>query len=73
MVITQEESIAKGTRRIVAITGPEAEKAIERGLILEERLMQLKKAIEEAVKNSTDKEIFKQQIQSFINVSFFFY
>ena len=66
LVITQEEAIAKGIRRIVAITGPEAEKAIERAVVLEERLTQLQQNVEKAVKESADKEIFKKDIQAFI-------
>lgn len=34
-MISQEEAIAKGIRRIVALTGPEAKKAIKRAEVLE--------------------------------------
>jgi alanyl-tRNA synthetase len=34
--ITSEESVSKGVRRIVALTGPEARAAIDRGAVIEE-------------------------------------
>lgn len=37
LVISSEEAIAKGIRRIVALTGPEAERAIHRAERLEAR------------------------------------
>jgi len=36
-VISSEEAIAKGIRRIVALTGPEATKALKRNEVLENR------------------------------------
>ncbi|CAD6184383.1 unnamed protein product [Caenorhabditis auriculariae] len=41
LVITSEEAIAKGIRRIVALTGPEAERATHRADRLEARVAQL--------------------------------
>lgn len=46
-VITVEEAIAKGIRRIVALTGPEAEKARKKTALLEAELDGLKKKIED--------------------------
>ncbi|KAF2345055.1 Alanine-tRNA ligase eukaryota/bacteria, partial [Trinorchestia longiramus] len=40
-VIAVEEAIAKGIRRIVALTGPEAVKAINRGALLQNKVNQL--------------------------------
>jgi len=41
-VISTEESIAKGIRRVVALTGPEADKAISKGDLLEKKVSELK-------------------------------
>ncbi|VDL79468.1 unnamed protein product [Nippostrongylus brasiliensis] len=49
-VISSEEAIAKGIRRIVALTGPEAERAIHRA----ERLEARAKAISDEVASSKD-------------------
>lgn len=38
LIITSEEAIAKGIRRIVAVTGPEAENAFQRANRLEKRV-----------------------------------
>lgn len=45
-VISSEEAIAKGIRRIVALTGPEAEKALKRTETLETELNGLKATID---------------------------
>ncbi|VDO69077.1 unnamed protein product [Heligmosomoides polygyrus] len=50
LVISSEEAIAKGIRRIVALTGPEAERAIHRA----ERLEARAQAISDEVANSKD-------------------
>ncbi|ENN77299.1 hypothetical protein YQE_06125, partial [Dendroctonus ponderosae] len=44
-VISNEEAIAKGIRRIVALTGPEATKALKRNEVLENRLNEIKSSI----------------------------
>uniref|UniRef100_A0A2P2I2B3 Alanine--tRNA ligase n=1 Tax=Hirondellea gigas TaxID=1518452 RepID=A0A2P2I2B3_9CRUS len=71
-VITSEEAIAKGIRRIVALTGPEAAKAVRKGEILSEQVSSVKNfansnevSYREAVKLITDKidEINKAQLQ----------
>uniref|UniRef100_A0AC35G899 Alanine--tRNA ligase n=1 Tax=Panagrolaimus sp. PS1159 TaxID=55785 RepID=A0AC35G899_9BILA len=63
LVITSEEAIAKGIRRIVALTGPEAERAIQRA----DRIEKDVKAIEERVKNDEnivkDKARFKDTVK----------
>ncbi|KAK7074913.1 hypothetical protein SK128_010626 [Halocaridina rubra] len=45
-VIVSEEAIAKGIRRIVAVTGPEAVKALNKAAHLENEVNKLKKKIE---------------------------
>lgn len=63
LVITVEEAIAKGIRRIVAVTGPEAERAIQRADRIEKEV----KAIEERVKSDEgivkDKARFKETVK----------
>uniref|UniRef100_A0A6M2DGU8 Alanine--tRNA ligase n=1 Tax=Xenopsylla cheopis TaxID=163159 RepID=A0A6M2DGU8_XENCH len=44
-VIASEEAIAKGIRRIVALTGPEATKAVRKGELLQNELNELKNAV----------------------------
>ena len=41
-IIASEEAIAKGIRRIIALTGPEAEKAIKKAELLEQHLKQVR-------------------------------
>lgn len=40
-VITSEEAIAKGVRRVIAISGPDAQKAVSRAVKLESQLVEL--------------------------------
>ncbi|XP_014616197.1 PREDICTED: alanine--tRNA ligase, cytoplasmic isoform X3 [Polistes canadensis] len=62
-VISNEEAIAKGIRRIIALTGPEAKKAIKKAALLEDKLNQLKNTIEEDTdKNSTYSKEYVRQI-----------
>ena len=56
-VISSEESIAKGVRRIVALTGPEAMKAINKGNQLENDVNHLKRIINDG--KLLDKESLK--------------
>lgn len=44
-VIASEDAIAKGIRRIVALTGPEATKAIRTAALLQKRIFELQKMI----------------------------
>ncbi|KAA0198665.1 hypothetical protein HAZT_HAZT005176 [Hyalella azteca] len=71
-VIAVEEAIAKGIRRIVALTGPEAQKAINRGALLQNKVNQLTQTLsndslsyKESVKLITDlmEDINQAQIQ----------
>nr|CAI5863797.1 unnamed protein product [Callosobruchus analis] len=62
-VITSEEAIAKGIRRIVALTGPEANKAIKRNEYLENKLNDLKILIDNDKDGSKVKENVKQIVE----------
>lgn len=61
-VITTEEAIAKGIRRIVALTGPEAEKARKKTALLEVELNNLKTKID-ADNGSQAKEFLKSIVE----------
>ena len=58
-IITSEEAIAKGIRRIVALTGPEAEKARKKTASFENELSVLKGRIEAGGDDAAMKEITK--------------
>ncbi|XP_055592644.1 alanine--tRNA ligase, cytoplasmic [Uranotaenia lowii] len=62
-VITTEEAIAKGIRRIVALTGPEALKAIKKTELLENELNLLKATIEADKTAKDSKEHVKKIIE----------
>ncbi|XP_066263054.1 alanine--tRNA ligase, cytoplasmic [Euwallacea similis] len=62
-VISSEEAIAKGIRRIVALTGPEATKALKRNEVLENRLNEIKSSIEADKDGSKSKEIVKRIVE----------
>ncbi|CAH1994507.1 unnamed protein product [Acanthoscelides obtectus] len=62
-VITSEEAIAKGIRRIVALTGPEAAKAMKRNELLENRLNELKSVVVADKDGSKVKENVKQIVE----------
>jgi len=64
-VIASEEAIAKGIRRIVALTGPEATKSLKKAALLEQQVNELKKDILEQPGNS--KEIVKRICELEIN------
>ncbi|XP_052816323.1 alanine--tRNA ligase, cytoplasmic-like isoform X1 [Mya arenaria] len=59
MVIVSEEAISKGVRRIIAITGAEAMKALHRTEVLEREVQELKKKVESNEKSQefTDKQL----------------
>uniref|UniRef100_U5EVI9 Alanine--tRNA ligase n=1 Tax=Corethrella appendiculata TaxID=1370023 RepID=U5EVI9_9DIPT len=58
-VITSEEAIAKGIRRIVALTGPEAQKSIKKTELLDNELNRLKSIIDEDKTGARSKEFVK--------------
>lgn len=68
-VITSEEAIAKGIRRIVALTGPEAEKARKKTTLLENELKDLKTRIEADKSGTNSKELVKQIVELTEDVS----
>lgn len=68
-IITSEEAIAKGIRRIVALTGPEAEKARKKTALLETQINVLKNKVEGAGDDAFMKDITKQINDLNIDVS----
>lgn len=60
-IITSEEAIAKGIRRIVALTGPEAEKARKKTALLEGEVHNLKAKIE--ADSSGVKDLVKEIVE----------
>lgn len=59
-VIVSEEGIAKGIRRIVALTGPEAIKAINKLSVLENEVNNIASYIKEQGDNSNQKDVVKK-------------
>uniref|UniRef100_A0A0N4XBN0 alanine--tRNA ligase n=1 Tax=Haemonchus placei TaxID=6290 RepID=A0A0N4XBN0_HAEPC len=71
MVISSEEAIAKGIRRIVALSGPEAERAIHRADRLAARVKTISEEISANKNIAMDSEKFKaksKQVQELIDV-----
>ncbi|XP_074644189.1 alanine--tRNA ligase, cytoplasmic-like isoform X2 [Tubulanus polymorphus] len=60
-VIVSEEAISKGVRRIVAVTGQEAEKALHKADLLDKEYLQLETKIETGIKTQqfTQKQLNK--------------
>jgi len=77
LVITVEEAIAKGIRRIVAITGPEAEKALHAADHLDKQMCDLVEEVnkgQELAISTGDEEVVKQlgkRITEFEEVTFY--
>jgi hypothetical protein len=74
-VIASEDAIAKGIRRMYALTGPEAERAIHRADRLEQRVAQLVKTIEADKSLVNDRDRYRatnRQIFDIIDVSTIF-
>lgn len=68
-IIASEEAIAKGIRRIVALTGPEAAKALKRTELLENKLNNLKNCIQADSEGSKSKEYVKSIVELIDEVS----
>ncbi|XP_031785196.1 alanine--tRNA ligase, cytoplasmic [Nasonia vitripennis] len=68
-VIASEEAIAKGIRRIVALTGPEASKALKKAELLQNNLNQIKSSVETVKDSATSKEIVKKIVELTDDVS----
>lgn len=68
-VITSEEAIAKGIRRIVALTGPECEKARKKTAIFENELKGIKENIQAGGDDAAMKEIVRQLNELNLDIS----
>ncbi|XP_037076515.1 alanine--tRNA ligase, cytoplasmic-like [Pollicipes pollicipes] len=62
-VIASEEAIAKGIRRIVALTGPEAQKALNRAAALENRLNTLAEQVADPSGALGSRELVKRIVE----------
>lgn len=62
-VIASEDAIAKGIRRIVMLTGPEAKKSIRTETNLNKQLNVLKAEVEEDVSGTNSKEYVKKIVE----------
>ncbi|GFX50064.1 alanine--tRNA ligase, cytoplasmic [Trichonephila clavipes] len=62
-IIASEEAIAKGIRRVVALTGPEATKAIKRSELFQKEVENIKNLIDDKNRNITEKEIVKKIVE----------
>lgn len=62
-VIASEEAIAKGIRRIVALTGPEATKALKKNEVLENRLNELCSTVEADKEGVKSKDYVKKIVE----------
>ncbi|RWS11029.1 alanine--tRNA ligase: cytoplasmic-like protein, partial [Dinothrombium tinctorium] len=66
-VISSEEAIAKGIRRIIALTGPEATKAMKKAEMYENLVNELKEKIDK--EKNTDKQLVKQIVDLIEEIS----
>lgn len=62
-VIASEEAIAKGIRRIVALTGPEASRALKKTELLQNELNVIKNSIESDKEGANAKEFVKKIVE----------
>lgn len=62
-IIASEEAIAKGIRRIVALTGPEAAKALKKATLLQTQLTQLQVTIEADKSGANSKDYVKKIVE----------
>ncbi|XP_037928048.1 alanine--tRNA ligase, cytoplasmic [Teleopsis dalmanni] len=68
-VISSEEAIAKGIRRIVALTGPEAVKALKKCEAFEKEIKTLQNTIEQDKEGKNSKMFVKQIVELTENIS----
>ncbi|XP_059476490.1 alanine--tRNA ligase, cytoplasmic isoform X2 [Neocloeon triangulifer] len=66
-VITSEEAIAKGIRRIIAMTGNEAAKAVKKAEVLENEANQLNEQVK-VVQKSQDKKLSKDLVRKIVSL-----
>ncbi|GMT00730.1 hypothetical protein PENTCL1PPCAC_22904, partial [Pristionchus entomophagus] len=64
LVIVSEEAIAKGIRRMVGLTGPEADRAIKRADKIEERVEALYSEVESEKNLAENKEKFNAKLKN---------
>ncbi|KRT80774.1 tRNA synthetase [Oryctes borbonicus] len=62
-VIASEEAIAKGIRRIVALTGPEAAKALKKTELLENKLNAIKSSIDDDANGVASRQYVKEIVE----------
>lgn len=62
-VISSEEAIAKGIRRIVALTGPEASKALKKAELLQNNLNELKSSVEKVKDSAESKNVVRRIVE----------
>lgn len=62
-VVSSEEAIAKGIRRVVALTGPEADKALKKAELFENELNKLRSTIDADATGSNSKENVKRIVE----------
>lgn len=68
-VIASEEAIAKGIRRIVALTGPEASKALKKAGLLQNRLQEIQKTVDADKSGKDSKDHVKKIVELTEDVS----
>ncbi|XP_015591734.1 alanine--tRNA ligase, cytoplasmic [Cephus cinctus] len=68
-VIASEEAIAKGIRRIVALTGPEATKALKKTQLLQNQLNQIRNLIDNDKSGANSKDYVKKIVELTEDVS----
>lgn len=76
LVITTEEAIAKGIRRVIALTGPQASRAIHRADRLEQRVTEVHNEVATDHVVTLDKTQFKaatKGVLELIEVNFIFF
>ena len=62
-IIASEEAIAKGIRRIVALTGPEARKALSKADVLQKHLNKLYNEVKNNTNSLNTKECVKKIVE----------
>ncbi|XP_034950592.1 alanine--tRNA ligase, cytoplasmic isoform X2 [Chelonus insularis] len=68
-IIASEDAIAKGIRRIVALTGPEAMKALKKADLLQGRVNEIQKIISEDKEGKHSKTYAKQIVELIEDIS----
>ncbi|ESO83071.1 hypothetical protein LOTGIDRAFT_197664 [Lottia gigantea] len=63
MVIVSEDAISKGIRRIIAVTGSEAQKSHHKVDVLQKSVTELKNILESKSRDITDKELTRRIVQ----------